>query len=713
MPEPRLSIHLYIFLYFIGVLGLAGLFWTESIGDVEMLVGLLALHLGILVSMSVSPAYYRLFRVGCEVVAYEVVLLFLYFSITGKGSFPLYIGKIILYLLICYIFRIFQGSDLLMFLSWPLATSIYLASISTFPRIGPLVVAVAILLIFLTVGGEFSRFSPSGGSIRGFELRVGWNYALWGILFSLLGFLMVQYITLPQLRVGPWGAKPGKIKRLVPLEFSDDLSPVEVRYSGFSPYLQLARGERIHESEDLALRVRAGSPGYFRGVVFSEYIGKGWRIPGGFPLKMVDAREFNILQVNDRYTTAETPNPVRKTEISQVYTVVKPHPNFLLHLWKPVQIRFSLPAFSFSAYVMQDDTLSLRTSFLLEPDFRYRIVSEVIGESMEEVLRWEEELPEKWDARWSVYLSLPPLPERVKVLARRVAGSGSVSQKMTRLMDFLLREYTYTLDVPKIPQGQDAVDFFLFESRRGYCEYFASALAVLARSVGIPARVVGGYRGGTYDALSGDFLIYEKDAHTWVEYYLPGVGWAIADATPEAGFPLDSENVPGTISPPASQLFFPGSSPFNRFLHLWSVLQARASEWLYPWTLLSRENKLLFRLLIFSLALVFLIRVVYRDWWKFWEERKKMFRTARGRMFLLLRRLERQSRLMRPAWFTLREYERWMKEKQPEYAGFSSEFLPVLEQMIYNEREVTLDEVHQFELKLSWMRKKGFRGEKK
>ncbi|MFN4182573.1 MAG: hypothetical protein ACK4G3_05165, partial [bacterium] len=145
---------------------------------------------------------------------------------------PLYIGKIILYLFICYIFRMFQGSDLLMFLSWPLATSVYLASISTFPRIGLLVVTVAILLIFLAVGGEFSRFPTSEETIRVFELRVGWNYALWGILFSLLGFLMVQYITIPQLQLGPWGGKAGRVKRMVALEFSDDLSPLEVRYSG-------------------------------------------------------------------------------------------------------------------------------------------------------------------------------------------------------------------------------------------------------------------------------------------------------------------------------------------------------------------------------------------------------------------------------------------------------------------------------------------------
>ncbi|MFN4182575.1 MAG: hypothetical protein ACK4G3_05175, partial [bacterium] len=105
--------------------------------------------------------------------------------------------------------------------------------------------------------------------------------------------------------------------------------------------------------------------------------------------------------------------------------------------------------------------------------------------------------------------------------------------------------------------------------------------------------------------------------------------------------------------------------------------------------------------------------VIWRNWWKFREERVKMFGTSRGRMFLLLRQLERDSGVPRPDYFTLREYERWMKKKHPVYAGFSSEFLLVLEQMIYNEREVTLDEVHQFELQLNWMKGKSFRGEKK
>ncbi len=705
MTEKKLAIHHYIFLYICSISGLLGLFFTELLSEEELLLGLVALHLGVLLAMHLSPNFYRIFRIASEVFAYEVVIFFIYLSVKQQGEFPLYIGKILFYLFACYILRIFQGRDLLLFLSWPLATGLYLASISTFPRTGLFLVVLAILLIFLTIGGEFTAFASSLAPPISLELRLGWNLALWGILFSLLGFLLLQYFSLPSFSLSLWGKQKMILKQMVSLQNANDISPLAARYSGFSPYLQLASGEQIHQSVELALRVRTFFPGYFRGVVFTEYTGRGWRVPPAFQTEFSRVDRMNTFTIGDMFTT-EIPFSVPVREVVQVYTMVKQHPNILFHFYKPVEVRFDAPQYAPYLYVVQDEALSLRSSFLLEPDLRYRVVSIVPQVFAEMVAEWEEPAPEFWEEGFGPYLSLPAIPKRISALARREAGSGSVSRRVSRLVEFLNTQYAYTLDVPKIPQERDAIDFFLFESRRGYCEYFASALAVMLRSLGIPARVVGGYRGGKYDVLTGEFLLYDLDAHTFVEYYVPGMGWMIADPTPDAVQSMmagDPRAVPirGSVSS-----FAPGMYTFNRFSYMWALFSVKLSDWLTPWTVLSRRVKILLVSFVLLLFASYFSLPIWRYWWKNYEQEQQKRRQIKGRMLLLLSRLERLSRLPRHPAFTLTQYRNLLHRQRPQFVAFSSEFFPVLEQVIYNEQEFPLDRIQKFEVQLDMLRRK-------
>ena len=88
-----------------------------------------------------------------------------------------------------------------------------------------------------------------------------------------------------------------------------------------------------------------------------------------------------------------------------------------------------------------------------------------------------------------------------------------------------MRGYTYDEAIVAPAADQDPLEYFLFEIQRGYCDYYASAMAVMLRSLGIPARTVSGYAEGLYDEESGIYVITERDAHTWVEVYFPGYGW--------------------------------------------------------------------------------------------------------------------------------------------------------------------------------------------
>ena len=116
-----------------------------------------------------------------------------------------------------------------------------------------------------------------------------------------------------------------------------------------------------------------------------------------------------------------------------------------------------------------------------------------------------------------VYTALPQLPARVRAAAREAAGEEeSPYLQATRLMDYLKNgEFRYTLTPGSVPKDRDFVDYFL-ETKQGYCTYFASAMTVMARSLGIPARLVSGY-GLQYRDGDGNWVALQKNAHAWVE----------------------------------------------------------------------------------------------------------------------------------------------------------------------------------------------------
>ena len=120
---------------------------------------------------------------------------------------------------------------------------------------------------------------------------------------------------------------------------------------------------------------------------------------------------------------------------------------------------------------------------------------------------------------------------RSRALAQEMrAQAGSDAAFIAALLQkFREEEYFYTLEPPRL--DLDSVDDFLFNTRRGFCEHFASAFTMLARAAGIPARVVAGYQGGEFNPISGYFIVRQSDAHAWSEVWLGGRGWVRVDPT--------------------------------------------------------------------------------------------------------------------------------------------------------------------------------------
>jgi hypothetical protein len=132
----------------------------------------------------------------------------------------------------------------------------------------------------------------------------------------------------------------------------------------------------------------------------------------------------------------------------------------------------------------------------------------------------------------AIYLQLPPLDPRVRELALRLTeGASTELEKALAIERRLKTEYHYSIELPKT-EPADPIAFFLFDRRAGHCEYFASAMAVMLRAVGIPSRVATGFQSGVYNPISGWYVIRASDAHSWVEAYLPREGWKTFDPTP-------------------------------------------------------------------------------------------------------------------------------------------------------------------------------------
>jgi transglutaminase-like putative cysteine protease len=133
-------------------------------------------------------------------------------------------------------------------------------------------------------------------------------------------------------------------------------------------------------------------------------------------------------------------------------------------------------------------------------------------------------------------LDLSGVTPKIAALAAQVMGQGTVAERVRRLENHLVDNYSYTLDFVG-RSAANPIEDFLFRYRSGQCEYFASAMVLMLRSQGIPARLVTGFLGGEYNPFEGYHIVRENNAHAWVEAYLKGEGWRFFDPTPPAGRP--------------------------------------------------------------------------------------------------------------------------------------------------------------------------------
>lgn len=299
-------------------------------------------------------------------------------------------------------------------------------------------------------------------------------------------------------------------------------------YFGFANNMDLS--VRSRPTDEIVMRVRTDRPAFWRGMAYAEYTGRSWvaedkglrRIDGDPPLNIPE-------------TTGTASGSRLSEEQIQTFYIERDQPNLVFAAQYPSRVYFPAPG------LRQDSNGSLRTPVSVDADTVYSVISRRPGADLE-MLRAGDDPPYganldpgtmRYRQKMENFLGVPDsVPQRVRDLAASLTADKATTLEKVQAVEGWLSENTeYTLDIPPLPDGADAVDQFLFVDKQGYCEQIATAEAVLLRLAGVPTRVVTGYTQGRRGVFSGVFDVRGTDAHAWTEVFFPRFGWIEMDPT--------------------------------------------------------------------------------------------------------------------------------------------------------------------------------------
>jgi len=303
-------------------------------------------------------------------------------------------------------------------------------------------------------------------------------------------------------------------------------SPSGAISTGFSDHVELGNIGEIQQSNTVVMHVEivGEQQGTYtqnwRGVALSVFDGTSWSNPyHAFPLRPGMNQQFDL-----RSRDIRSKSPLALDLSSQIHYRVLMEPLginvfFLAPQPQALQGKYRVIA-----------TDRSRAVYDLDPEHPVSIYdgwsSRNAPASPERIYTVEE---------LSDYLQLPKLDPRIPELAAQVANiSSSDYDKATSIEHYLKTKFSYTLQLPSTRHA-DPLAHFLFERKQGHCEYFASAMAVMLRTLKIPSRVITGFTTNEFNDITSQYIIRSSDAHAWVEAYFPERGWVTFDPTPSSG----------------------------------------------------------------------------------------------------------------------------------------------------------------------------------
>ena len=368
-----------------------------------------------------------------------------------------------------------------------------------------LVLLTRLHIVNLTERWERQNIVPSG--------EMDWRLLRGGLTWTLVLILMAFFtprIAAADLVSNAFNTFDAPYQRLQAewqRFFAGVSGPSRLQGVSFSDSIRLGQAPNL--GDRVVFYVDAPAAHFWRAVSYDFYTGAGWRTTETDRVEKV------------------TPPSLERDKMDATFTIVVPHANLLFGANEPAKV--NVP-FQFQTGNDRAYSTSLRAVNRNDAQSTY-VTTSLVSKATKDELRKATTAYPSWIR--TTYLQLPSsVPGRVKDLAVQIAATKPTPYDKAEAIETYLRNtYKYSTVVKPAPAGRDPVDYFLFDLKADFCEYFASSMAVMLREVGVPARVVEGFTAGELDN-SQRYAVKELNAHAWVEAYFPQYGWIEFEPTP-------------------------------------------------------------------------------------------------------------------------------------------------------------------------------------
>lgn len=391
----------------------------------------------------------------------------------------------------------------------------------------PLLIYMAVYVLLALLFIAVSHLTDQEGRWRSesvrFDRGIQFDFLRAALLASLLAILIAwslpglsassQLSTAVSQAGGPWRAFQDTWTRL----FSSLRSYGVGTSDPYQDTLILGGPRNVGNTIIMDVRVPEQLPygTYWQAIAYDTYVDGGWRAAENEGEPFVQYPDDGPLDV---------PFTLSREVITQTVTNYLPNSSYLYGA--PEIISTDRQMLVDATYDPEGKTLvtALRSRFVLRQGDQYQVSSWISMADGNSLRSASTDYPQWVRDR---YLQLPDsiTPETLALAEELTQGLTNPYDKAIAVRDYLRANIAYNDQIAAPPDGVEPVHYTLFDIREGYCTYYASAMAVMLRSQGIPARVASGYVQGEYDPASGNYRVRAENAHTWVEVYFPGFGW--------------------------------------------------------------------------------------------------------------------------------------------------------------------------------------------
>ncbi|MFN8471640.1 MAG: DUF3488 and transglutaminase-like domain-containing protein [Anaerolineae bacterium] len=485
-----------------------------------------------------------------ETVHEMVTRLAAWFQIVRTGGvssdnliFVLHVGILlwlVAYLAAWTLFRLHNVWFAVLLAGFALLTNLYYSPPDLYPYSLLFIVAALLLVIRLEIWTSEREWKYKR---IGFNPDIGWDFLRDGSVF-VVGVIALAWFT-PTLSAAP------EIYNQVTTRFEEPLNSWQSNFnrlfsslnyrprpgpSYFSNTLALSGAVNLGDQPIFDAKVDGGlPPRYWRSVVYDQYTGRGW---------VNSQTSITLLEPGDaRLSTIPWE---ARVPITQTITMIQPGGSVVPSVAQPLVLGLGariegkpmdplmVNENGKDSTVTPIDVSLINANRVWRPGDTFTVISAQSVATVKQLRSSGTEYP-AWVT--DKYLQVPStVPPRVKDLAQQITQQYDNPYDKATAIEAYLRQFKYNEQIASPPANRDLVDWFLFDLKEGYCDYYASAFNVMARSIGIPARMAAGYSKGEKIEELGIIRTHEYDAHSWPEVFFPKYGWI--EFEPTASDPL-------------------------------------------------------------------------------------------------------------------------------------------------------------------------------